>query len=208
MMEGGKPRNPRGRTGMTGRGTLGKWGPNQAADPIVTRWNPEKPDELQVVAIRRKDTGDWALPGGMVDDGEKVSVTVKREFKEEAGTLPTAAEQARCHILIDRLFASEKVVYKGYVDDPRSTDNAWIETTAYHFHCTPEIAEKLKLGSAPTLTLTLTVTLILSLTLTPNPTPTLTLTLTRAGDDAAKATWLRVDPKTEERYATLWANQG
>ena len=34
------------------------------------------------------------------------------------------------------------------------------------------------------------------------------LTLTRAGDDAAKATWLRVDPKTEERYATLWANQG
>jgi len=106
------------------------------------------------VAIRRKDTGDWALPGGMVDDGEKVSVTVKREFKEEAGTLPTAAEQERCHILIDRLFASEKVVYKGYVDDPRSTDNAWIETTAYHFHCTPEIAEKLKLGSAPTPTLT------------------------------------------------------
>ena len=51
-------------------------------------------------------------------------------------------------------------------------------------------------------------TLILSLTLTPNPTPTLALTLTRAGDDAAKATWLRVDPKTEERYATLWANQG
>ena len=47
MMEGGKPRNPRGRTGMTGRGTLGKWGPNQAADPIVTRWNPDDPDELQ-----------------------------------------------------------------------------------------------------------------------------------------------------------------
>ena len=110
------------------------------------------------------------------------------------------------------------MVYEGYVDDPRSTDNAWIETTAYHFHCTDEIAENLKLGSARTPTLTLTVTLILSLTLalTLSPTPTLTLTLaltlaltlTRAGDDAAKATWLRVDPKTEERYATLWANQG
>eukprot|EP00964_Phaeocystis_antarctica_P147051 scaffold113532_cov39-Phaeocystis_antarctica.AAC.1 len=69
----GRPRNPRGRTGMTGRGTLGKWGPNQAADPIVTRFNPEVPGELQVVAIKRKDTGDWALPGGMVDDGELVS---------------------------------------------------------------------------------------------------------------------------------------
>ena len=66
-----------------------------------------------------------------------------------------------------------KVVYKGYVDDPRSTDNAWIETTAYHFHCTPEIAKQIKLGG---------------------------------GDDAAKAMWLRVDPKTEDRYARLWAN--
>lgn len=33
----GRPRNPIGRTGITGRGQLGKWGPNHAADPIVTR---------------------------------------------------------------------------------------------------------------------------------------------------------------------------
>lgn len=25
-------------------------------------------------------------------------------------------------------------IYTGYVDDPRNTDNAWIETTAYNFH--------------------------------------------------------------------------
>lgn len=30
-------RNPMGRTGMRGRGLLGKWGPNHAADPIVSR---------------------------------------------------------------------------------------------------------------------------------------------------------------------------
>lgn len=30
-------RNPVGRTGLKGRGTLGKWGPNHAADPVVTR---------------------------------------------------------------------------------------------------------------------------------------------------------------------------
>ena len=34
----GRPRNPIGRTGITGRGQLGKWGPNHAADPIVTRF--------------------------------------------------------------------------------------------------------------------------------------------------------------------------
>jgi hypothetical protein len=33
----GVPRNPTGRTGLAGRGLLGRWGPNHAADPIVTR---------------------------------------------------------------------------------------------------------------------------------------------------------------------------
>jgi len=31
-------RNPVGRTGVRGRGCLGRWGPNHAADPIVTRY--------------------------------------------------------------------------------------------------------------------------------------------------------------------------
>ena len=36
----GYPLNPRGRTGLRGRGLLGAWGPNHAADPIVTRREP------------------------------------------------------------------------------------------------------------------------------------------------------------------------
>jgi hypothetical protein len=36
-VEHGRPLNPVGRTGLAGRGILGKWGPNHAADPIVTR---------------------------------------------------------------------------------------------------------------------------------------------------------------------------
>lgn len=36
--EQGYPINPIGRTGLRGRGLLGRWGPNHAADPIVTRW--------------------------------------------------------------------------------------------------------------------------------------------------------------------------
>jgi len=126
--------------------TAGKWGPNHAADPIVTRFDPGRPDQLQVVAIKRKDTGDWALPGGMVDSGETVSLTVKREFEEEAGNLAIYPEQqALFKVSLDALFDRGKEIYRGYVDDPRNTDNAWMETTAFHFHCSDAVARRLPL---------------------------------------------------------------
>lgn len=37
-----------------------------------------------MIAIQRKDNNMWAIPGGMVDPGEKISATLKREFIEEA----------------------------------------------------------------------------------------------------------------------------
>lgn len=37
-------------------------------------------------------------------------------------------------------------VYKGYVDDPRNTDNAWMETVAVNFHDdTGEVFSEFKL---------------------------------------------------------------
>ncbi|KJH72325.1 NUDIX hydrolase [Aliterella atlantica] len=39
----------------------------------------------QIVLIRRRDNGLWALPGGIVDWGEDVATAVKREMKEETG---------------------------------------------------------------------------------------------------------------------------
>ena len=139
------PLNPVGRTGMCERGRLAKWGPNHAADPIVTRTNPDS-GELQLVVIKRGDTGTWALPGGMVDPGEAVSTTVRREFDEEAGALKDPQKRARFTALADELFgAGGEVVYRGYVDDPRNTDNAWMETAAIHFHCSDELGKLLPL---------------------------------------------------------------
>lgn len=36
--------------------------------------------------------------------------------------------------MISDFFKNGEEIYKGYVDDPRNTDNAWMETVAYNFH--------------------------------------------------------------------------
>ncbi len=138
-----RPLNPRGRTGLCGRGMLGKWGPNHAADPIVTRECAD--GGMEVVVIKRKDTGEWALPGGMVDAGENVSATVRREFEEEACNNTDPEVRAKMLENLKELYSTGKIVYSGYVDDPRNTDNAWCETVAYHFHCSKELGSNLRL---------------------------------------------------------------
>lgn len=51
---------------------LGRYGPNHAGDPVVTRWKRTDAGEiykidnkpvLQFVAIYRADTNEWAIPG-------------------------------------------------------------------------------------------------------------------------------------------------
>ncbi|XP_076301128.1 ADP-ribose pyrophosphatase, mitochondrial [Lasioglossum baleicum] len=145
--ENGYPLNPIGRTGIIGRGLLGRWGPNHAADPIVTRWKQTTSKELEInkcsnkpilqfVAIQRRDSGEWAIPGGMVDPGETVSITLKREFMEEALNSIEKDEISRNELekSLKDFFEKGEEIYKGYVDDPRNTDNSWMETVAINFH--------------------------------------------------------------------------
>ena len=89
--------------------------------------------------MRRRDSDELAFPGGMVDPGSTVSRTLKGEFTEEAAK-PGGA--------VDRLFAEGErgVMYRGIVDDRRTTDHAWIETTAVHFHAPPDVADELELS--------------------------------------------------------------
>ena len=39
----------------------------------------------RIVLIQRRDSGLWALPGGIVDWGEDIATAVKRELREETG---------------------------------------------------------------------------------------------------------------------------
>lgn len=108
----GRPLNPTGRTGRSGR-NLGRWGENPAADPIVVAGHGTS---RRVLLIKRSDTGLWAIPGGMVDPGETAPAALVRELREETG--------------VDLVHLTPQVIHRGYVEDRRNTDHAWVCTTA------------------------------------------------------------------------------
>lgn len=102
----------------TGKGIFYNWGPNDTADPIILR-QQEGNDEI--LLVQRKDTGQWALPGGFVDTGEEAIDAAVREAQEEAG------------IDLEKLNPRVTEVYWGPVADIRITAHAWPNTTAYLF---------------------------------------------------------------------------
>jgi ADP-ribose pyrophosphatase YjhB (NUDIX family) len=97
-----------------GRGAYWHFGPNFTADPVVIARD-------QVLLIKRRDTGIWALPGGFRDeiDGqlEPPAQTAARELREET-YLKLRPENARWigHLVCD---------------DLRATAHAWCETDGF-----------------------------------------------------------------------------
>lgn len=176
-----RPRNPRGVTGITGQGLLGKHGENTAADPIVFRrysGSASGQTKLQMIAIQRSDNGMWAIPGGMTDFGETVSETLGRELREEAlGESVSGEEAERFDKNFKDLFEEKGVlIYQGAVDDFRNTDTSWMASKVMMMELDESDAERLGWD--------------MSLT---------------AGDDAAEAKWMDV---SEENLSRLNANHG
>ena len=105
---------------------------------------------LQFAAVWRKQDKKWAIPGHLVREGQEPGVPVRcaRRSSEALSHAKREPEKtSKILTMLDELFDVKKgvPVYKGYVDDPRNTDNAWIETTAYSFHCSLELGRLLKL---------------------------------------------------------------
>uniref|UniRef100_A0A674BZJ5 Nudix (nucleoside diphosphate linked moiety X)-type motif 9 n=1 Tax=Salmo trutta TaxID=8032 RepID=A0A674BZJ5_SALTR len=87
---------------------------------------------LQFVSIKRRDCGEWAIPGpGMVDPEELVSLTLQREFSEEA--LNSLAISRLEITSFPHMFYEEHYLYFSFYN-PRKDDNSWMETVAVNFH--------------------------------------------------------------------------
>ena len=101
---------------------------------------------LEMIVIQRKDTKDWAIPGGMVEAGKTVSDTLRNEINQEACN---NMDPDKASLAIDKIFDKNKgkKIYQGYVDDPRNTDTRWMETTAVYFHCSGKLAKSIKLDA-------------------------------------------------------------
>ncbi|XP_023594837.1 transient receptor potential cation channel subfamily M member 2 isoform X2 [Trichechus manatus latirostris] len=127
----GLPLNPMGRTGLRGCGSLSCFGPNHALHPVVTRWRRNQDGAicrksikkvLEVLVVKHLWSEHWALPGGSREPGETLPRKLKRILRQEFW--PS----------FESLLKQGVEVYRGYVDDPRNTDNAWIETVAISVH--------------------------------------------------------------------------
>ena len=127
-----RPRNDL-RTGMKGRGKLGNYGPNQAEDPVLLRFNEK--GELEVLLVDRADDTGKGFPGGFSNRGQenKTGFTATREAIEE-----TLSES---EYAVD--FRAGEVFYEGKTFSGRDTDDAWIVTRASAVLLSYEASQKL-----------------------------------------------------------------
>ncbi|XDV29944.1 hypothetical protein PO909_032961 [Leuciscus waleckii] len=116
-----KYRNPEGRTGLRGKGALESLGPNHIIHPIFTRWRDAEHTVLEFLSVC--EDLHVALPGGPAKPDEPLPQTLERilgkKLQDKTKTELKDVEQE----------------YKGYVDDSRNTDNAWVETTIITLDC-------------------------------------------------------------------------
>ncbi|XP_076975263.1 transient receptor potential cation channel subfamily M member 2 isoform X2 [Tamandua tetradactyla] len=131
VVRAGLPLNPRGRTGLRGRGSLCFFGPNHALHALITRWRRNQDGAvcrrgikkmLEVLVVGLSGSELWALPGGSREAGEALPRRLKALMQEEFW--PS----------LENLLKQGTEVHRGYVDDPRNTDNAWVETVAISVH--------------------------------------------------------------------------
>ena len=141
----GVPLNPLGRTGMRGRGALGRWGPNPFVHSVLARRDAEG-GGYRMLAVRRRDNERWAIPELRVADvaalladgaaGDDAWAAWVRDLQRLAyAHADGTASQAAAAEMLAAAAGASTLLCGGYADDPRNTDNAWVETSVWLHRC-------------------------------------------------------------------------
>lgn len=137
---GGFPLNPKGRTGMRMRGVLKRWGPNPLYKLLLTRWGKPCTDATPSSLKPLRFLEFFSVPAP--DGSDKNSIP--ELMYPRSCILPTECLNQYFKVIeaitYKKLLSwlenphDEEVTEAFYFDDPRNTDNAWIEYTCQPFH--------------------------------------------------------------------------
>lgn len=106
---------------------------------VIVREDPVR----QVLLVRRADTGAWTAVTGIIDPGETVAGTARREALEEAGVVIEVERVVRLHTLppmeypngdraqyLDHVVRARYVSGEAHVADDESTEVGWFAPDA------------------------------------------------------------------------------
>ncbi|KAI0988321.1 hypothetical protein GJ496_004042 [Pomphorhynchus laevis] len=133
----GRPVNPIGRTGLRGRGCLNHWGPNHTYHFLISRWKDAYHQKLEFVSVYSLSLRQWIIPETQASVTRCIPDIVKATFiKELMNHTKVLSEQPLKKQMLEKFLDDDnaEVIYVGYLDDTRNTDNAWLETTILSYH--------------------------------------------------------------------------
>ncbi|XP_027006707.2 transient receptor potential cation channel subfamily M member 2 [Tachysurus fulvidraco] len=114
-------RNPEGRTGLKGKGAFKSLGPNYIIESVITR---KKGSQLEFLTVWDETAEHWTLPRSPVQPGKFLPERLETTLGKNLWQKVEAKIKSGSHT----------EVYKGYVDDSKNTDNAWVESTVITVH--------------------------------------------------------------------------
>ncbi|CDW56925.1 hypothetical protein TTRE_0000520801 [Trichuris trichiura] len=130
---GGRPMNPAGRTGITGRGDLLRWGPNHISCIDLRReiGNETAVYLLQLRVVRTLSNGMTVLtiPCSYVDN--PYSDMPEKALKSILEELALQNGRQRAKEILKYIFDRKKLTRKYYHPSRLNTDNAWVEKTIW-----------------------------------------------------------------------------
>ena len=111
-----RPLHPKGRTGIAGRGLLGRWGANPAVCAVIIRQSSGSLP-FEILLGRQKDDNYHWLPKGFALRNQAAEEAMQSILQREFGWHPEAKEG--------------EIFYQGFIYDDRQTDHAWVEVSTF-----------------------------------------------------------------------------